>query len=621
MKPTLFSIGLFLSIMPLTACSSESGSGVLDDVGVNPDSGSGSGSNGTTGSFTSGGSSTPNTVVLSNSALSSFDISTNSSSLTESETVPSDDEDYIENSDFTSEIEFVFSQSSVTVNGSATDVDVSVEGTNVVVNSVAKKVAYTLSGTCSDGQFKIYSEKKFKLTLSSLSLSNSDGAPINIQSGKRVFVVLNGTSTLSDGSSYNTPADEDEKGCFFSEGQLIFSGSGTLNVNGSYKHGIVSDDYLRFRPGNVINVSASNGHALKANDAVLIEGGVLNLNVSGTAKKGISCDSIVKVNGGRTTIITTGGGKWDSDENDITAASGIKADDNFEMSSGELYIKSSGAGGKGISADIDVIISGGLIKVITLGSEYKYGSYDAKAKGIKADGNLTVSGGEVWVRTTGGEGSEGIESKNVMTISGGNIMVHSYDDALNAKNSLVISDGNIYAYSTNNDAIDSNGTLTISGGNVIASGTIAPEDGFDCDQNTFNINGGVVIGLGGGTSLPSTTSTQPSLIYGGVSITANTYIALVNSSGNNILSVSVPRSYTNGTMLLSAPGMTKGSSVTLKSAVSVKGGTDFCSLNSTGTISGGSSVATITLSDVVNKYNYSTNTPGDGGNGPGGGPR
>ena len=624
MKKLVYLMWLAAGLSLAAACSSDSGSGVLDDPNppegvVTPGSGSGSG---TSSSFKSGGSSSPANVIASNSTLTTFDISLNTSALSETETVPADDEDYIENSEFSTLISIVYNGSTATVTGSASGVEVDVDGADVTVNSSAKKVEYKLSGTSSDGRFKIYSEKKFKLSLSSLTLTNNDGAPINIQSGKRVFVVLDGTNTLKDGSSYNTTEGEDEKGCFFSEGQLIFSGSGTLNVNGVYKHGIVSDDYLRFRPGNVINVTASGGHGLKANDGVKIEGGVLNISVSGTAKKGISCDSIVYVNGGRTTILTSGGGKWDSDENDVTASAGIKADDNFKMTGGELYIKSTGAGGKGISSDIDIDISGGTLKVITTGKQYQYGSYDAKAKGIKADGNLSISGGDIWVRTSGGEGSEGIESKKVMTISGGNTLVHTYDDALNAKSSIVISGGNIYAYATNNDAIDSNGTLTISGGNIIASGTTSPEDGFDCDQNTFTITGGVLIGFGGGTSTPSNTSTQASLIYGQASIAQNTYIAITGSTGTNLMSVKVPRSYNSATILVSAPGMTRGSSITVKSGVTVKGGDDFCGLNSNGTVSDGTDVATITLSSVVNTQNYNGGSGGGvpGGGGPGGGP-
>ncbi len=72
--------------------------------------------------------------------------------------------------------------------------------------------------------------------------------------GKRVFVEVK-TETenyLADASSYSTVTGEDEKGCFFSEGQLIFSGTGALTVTGNYKHGICSDDYVRLRSGSNI---------------------------------------------------------------------------------------------------------------------------------------------------------------------------------------------------------------------------------------------------------------------------------------------------------------------------------------------------------------------------------
>lgn len=76
-------------------------------------------------------------------------------------------------------------------------------------------------------------------------------------------------------------------------------------------------------------------------------------------------------------------------------------------------------------------------------------------------------------------------------------------------------------------------------------------------------------------------------------------------------------------MLISAPGMTKGSTYSLKSAVTISGGTDFMGLNSDGTVSNGSTVASVSLSSQVTTVNYNGGMGGGGvpgGNPPGGRP-
>ena len=239
----------------------------------------------------SGSSSVPATALTNN--LSSFDVALDTSVLIETDNVDSEDEDYIENNSFDQTVKIVFSDNNATISGAADGITVSVAGSDVVVNSTVKNIAYELSGSTTDGSLKIYSEKKFALRLNGVSITNPTGAAINIQSGKRAYVVLvDGTeNTLTDGKSYTDVVEgEDMKGTFFSEGELLFSGSGTLSVNANCKAGIASDDYVLFRPGNNVNVKSTSGNGVKANDAVLVRGGVLNIEVTGLAKKGISSD-------------------------------------------------------------------------------------------------------------------------------------------------------------------------------------------------------------------------------------------------------------------------------------------------------------------------------------------
>jgi hypothetical protein len=162
---------------------------------------------------------------------------------------------------------------------------------------------------------------------------------------------------------------------------------------------------------------------------------------------------------------------------------------------------------------LHVSTSGARFYVSGSGEDADY----ANSKAIKSVGNLYLNSGTL-VITTSTEGGEGIESKDTLFINGGNTDINTYDDGINASNHIQINGGKTHSHATNNDGIDSNGTLTVTGGITIANGTSAPEVGFDCDQNVFTITGGLLIGTGGGTSTPSSsTCTQHAIVYSGAS--------------------------------------------------------------------------------------------------------
>ena len=86
--------------------------------------------------------------------LTSFTIAVDTTALSESETIDSSDEDYIENNTFDNEIKITFNGSdNATVSGEVTGVSVAVSGGHVTVVSTVKGVRYTLSGTTGDGSF------------------------------------------------------------------------------------------------------------------------------------------------------------------------------------------------------------------------------------------------------------------------------------------------------------------------------------------------------------------------------------------------------------------------------------------------------------------------------------
>ncbi len=559
--------------------------------------------------------STENVVygVSSEGDVQSFSVAFNKNAIAESVDVDAEDDDYIENTTFAKTITITFSTSgAASVSGDDEGI-VSINGNDVTANNETDKVVkYILTGETSDGFFKLYSSKKQAIVLNGVNITNPDGAAINNQSKKRTFIVLNDGSKnyLTDGTKYNDAVDsEDMKACFFSEGQLVFSGSGYLEVDANCKAGIRSDDYVRTLPKTNIFVDASAGNGIRGNDAVIITGGVVNVNVTGTADKGISSDGEVRLDGGRTTIMTSGGYEYDEEDLDYTACAGIKADSIVNINGGELNIKSTGIGGKGINSDDKININDGVIRIITTGKRQKDSKGSVSPKGIKANGNITIKGGQTQIRLEGtGDGTEALESKGEIHIEAGTLECYSYDDAINSKGNLYIDGGYVYARATNNDAIDSNMNLYINGGVVIAEGGQQPECGIDAAEGySAYINGGTVIAVGGGLQAISSSSKQASIA---VSASLGTTLGLLSGS-TAILGYKLPTSNSGTALMISSPSLKSGSTYTLRAGAEISGGTSFYSLTTGCTIGSGSQSVDVTAS---------TNVSGSMGGGmPGGG--
>ncbi len=414
---------------------------------------------------------------------------------------------------------------------------------------------------------------------------------------------MNGTTnTLADASGHN------KKAAFQSKGQLIFNGNGALQVTGNTKNGIHSDDYIKINSGNISVLSAvndglhcdyfiMNDGQLTVNNVgsdavdgdegfIQINGGSINITLPTADTKGLKCDSTITINGGDITMTVAGNqakgiksGKGINVEGALTIGNVDAADELLNLTvatSGAQFLVSGSSGGGGWPP----------------GPGGNSGDY-ANPKAIKSVGNLTVNSGIITVNCTqSGEGGEGLESKAILTINGGQLNIVSVgDDAINASSRLNINGGTTYATSTNNDGIDSNGPMYITGGFTIAAANKAPEEAFDCDNYTFSITGGTIIGTavsGNMFSSPTASAcTQHSLKY---THAANNSIQIIRNSDNQvILTFHVPTLSSSGgggpgggpgggsssaVMTFSSPEFTAGS-YTLKYGGSISGGTNF----------------------------------------------
>ena len=372
-----------------------------------------------------------------------------------------------------------------------------------------------------------------------------------------------------------------------------------------------------------VYVDPSYCSAIKCDGNLTVNAGTIAVTHSGTAGKGLSADGDVTINGGTLDLFTSGGNSTaftNADKVlDVAAADCLKADGALRILGGTVRAISTGAAGDAISADGAAIIgvagvtNAPYIEAATRGARVLlYGSGESaeysNPKTFSAQGNVTVNGG-TFRATTVNDGGEGLESKGILTINGGDLEIVSYDDSLNAASNITVNGGRIFCYSTGNDAIDSNGTLTFNGGLIVSSGTTAPEEGFDCDQNTFAIRGGTLVGTGGASSSPTAaSSTQRSVLYKAAGTSGT--VVRVATGGTNVLVYKIPRTYSGGgggpgggstasmTMLFSLPALTNATYALVTNAV-VSGGTEFHGLYVGATVTGGTTSKTFTASSLV----------------------
>lgn len=202
------------------------------------------------------------------------------------------------------------------------------------------------------------------------------------------------------------------------------------------------------------------------------------------------------------------------------------------------------------------------------------------------------------------------------------------DDCINAsrddsgyEGQVVINGGNIYANSSSNDAVDSNGTLSINGGVIVALTAKTPECAFDCDDNTFAITGGLLVGVGTSNYSKPTSSacTQSTVVLSGNYFGAGgTTFAVEDSTGNAVFAFTVPTAFGTSAssqyiMILSSPKIKTGTTYKAVSGVTASGGSTFSNLYvDLPSVSGGSTTAS-GITTTTSGYVYTTTSGTTGG--------
>lgn len=409
------------------------------------------------------------------------------------------------------------SAASITLSGSTAQSNGSGVSINNATVTISKEGCYLISGELEDGQIIVDAgdSDKVQLVLDNASIHCSTGSAILVRNADNVKVTLAADSEneLSDGTEYQTDNDNPDA-ALFSKDDLVINGSGSLTVQGNYKHGIAGNDDLVITGGRLTVNSLS--HALRGKDSVAILDGTFVLT---SQKDGIQASNTedstkgwVQIDGGNFTIQSSG--------------DGIQAETNLSIYDGSFTITSGGGAVNG--ADHTENRGGGFgrpggNRPDSANSQTspempsqpaESGQTPSEMPSQPAEGGQTPS--EMPSQPAEGEQSssgnesdyselifdpddfddtstddsdttvstKGIKAGNALLIQQGTFVIDSADDAIHSNYSVTI-DGGSFQLSSGDDGIHAEAYLNINGGTT----TIAESyEGLEAAQ--IHISGG-----------------------------------------------------------------------------------------------------------------------------------
>ncbi len=430
----------------------------------------------------------------------------------------------------------------------------------------------------------------------SISNSYSTSGTTRTYSLSNVTNTYSGSTDVSEesGEGYNAIGMKSDGALTISGGTLDISNSGVMSKSIKSKSTVtVSGGNIKLTPSGSMLVNgndASYSTGIKCVD-FFQSGGEMTITSSGQAGRGISSANVT-TQGGTLTITNSGAGVEGT--NDNYTAKCIKGDTSVKLLSGKITLKATGTGGKCIKSSGNYIQgtsdgNGPTLSVTTTGSSLGSSSSGggnpfggggpggqtntgSSSKGIKVQTTATIYGGTS-TYSTSTNGAEGLETKSGnIEIRGGQHYFKCYDDCINSTYQIIFNGGITICYSNGNDAVDSNygrsGAITIGNGVVFAYTSIgSPQEGLDCDNNSYIQITGTGIGLsaggaqGGGSSSSSISNATQGYYFNTSTMSYNSsyYYTLSDASGNNLVTYKFPVNISSTLSLITAKGMVKGS--------------------------------------------------------------
>ncbi len=476
-----------------------------------------------------------------------------------------------------------FQKSTCTVTGP--DVSVSNSSKTVTIKAAG---TYVLFGESTDFSVivKAAETDKVQIVLKGLTLTAPNGPAIRVSTADKVFLTIDegSVNTLGDDDLYIiTENNNSVDAAIYSASDFTINGSGSLTVNGNFKHGIVSKDDLCITGGNLtvnalkvgvegkdsvkigggtltVNAGSDGIRSENAKDAtrgfVSVEGGTLSVTADGDA---IQTENIIRITGGTVSLVTGGGSSAALDDTD--SRKGLKSASDILILGGKL---TADCFDDAVHAGGTVTVSGGEATIST--------ANDA----IHADLDIEVKNGTVTVAKS----YEALEGRYVV-ISGGTMTLNSDDDAINAVSSdhdtaknpvgsaILISGGTMRIYSVK-DGVDVDGSLAVTGGVTLIFGMSAESRAFDYNSSAV-LTGGSFAAIGGKGFAASFTGAvnQATFTCKLAEQAANKPFSVCGADGGAIVSITAPAAYSE--VMLSVAGLQKAETYTVAVGGSVSG--------------------------------------------------